>query len=198
MNNDRIERQLNFLNEVENLKVVYRRNRTKDRSRFENSAEHSWHVALLALVFAEHANETKLDLFKVVKLLLIHDLIEIYAGDTWLYDVAAVETQKEREQKAAQELFNLLPSDQAAEFKLLWFEFEERMSPEAKYAASIDLLQPLSNHLLSGVASDEGPKPSEASVFGRKAAIADGSSPLWELAKKLIEESTKNGLYLSE
>jgi putative hydrolase of HD superfamily len=195
MNSERIGQQLKFLNEIEALKVVYRRNRTNDRSRLENSAEHSWHVALMALVFAEHANEPKLNILKVIKLLLIHDLVEIYAGDTWIYDAADTETQESRENEAARRLFNLLPCDQAKEYHALWTEFEEKQTPEAKYATSIDLLQPLANHLLSGAASDEGPKPEVKSVVQKKSAIADASSALWVLAQGLIEQSADKGLY---
>lgn len=198
MSHERIEQQLSFLNEVEKLKVVYRRNKAVDRSRFENSAEHSWHVALMALVFAEHANDSNINLFEVVKLLLVHDLVEIYAGDTWVYDAEGIETQEDREREAAQKLFSLLPWDQAEEFNSLWIEYENKSSPEAKYAASIDLLQPLANHLLSGSASDEGPKPGVKSVLKRKAEIADASSPLWALAQRLIEQSEEKGLYVPE
>jgi putative hydrolase of HD superfamily len=198
MIHERIEQQLRFLNEVEKLKVVYRQNKAVDRSRFENSAEHSWHVALMALVFAEHADEPNINLFKVVKLLLVHDLVEVYAGDTWIYDAIGTETQEGREREAAQKLFGLLPPDQAEEFKSLWLEFENRISPEAKYAASVDMLQPLANHLLSGAPSDEGPKPGVVSVLQRKAEIADASSPLWALAQRLIEQSAVKGLYARE
>jgi putative hydrolase of HD superfamily len=198
MSQERIEQQLRFLNEIEKLKMVYRQNKAIDRSRFENSAEHSWHVALMALVFAEHADNADINFFKVVKLLLIHDLVEIYAGDTWVYDTAGTETQESREREAAQKLFSLLPSDQAEEFKSLWFEFENKESPEAKYAASVDMLQPLANHLLSGAASDEGPKPGVTSVLKRKVEIAAASSSLWVLAQRLIEQSAAKGLYTHE
>jgi putative hydrolase of HD superfamily len=195
MSNERIAQQLNFLNEIEKLKVVYRRNRTADRSRFENSAEHSWHVAMMALVFAEHSNDPGLDVLKVVKLLLVHDLVEIYAGDTWIYDAVGVETQESREDEAARRLFGLLPPDQAEEFHSLWGEFEERQSHEAKFAAGIDLLQPLANHLLSGSPSDEGPKIAVQSVVQKKSPIAGASSSLWVLAQQIIEQSAKRGLY---
>lgn len=198
MSHQRIEQQLCFLNEVEKLKVVYRQNRVVDRSRFENSAEHSWHVALMALVFAEHSNDSNINLFRVVKLLLVHDLVQIYAGDTWVYDAVGARTQEDREREAAQQLFGLLPSDQAEEFKSMWTEFESQSSAEAKYAASVDMLQPLANHLLSGAAYDEGPKPGVKAVRKRKAAIADASLPLWALAQQLIEQSAEKGLYAPE
>lgn len=112
----RLDKQLAFLNEVEKLKIVYRRNMTIDRTRRENSAEHSWHLALFALVLGEHSSERGLDMFKVVKMLLIHDLVEVYAGDTWAYDPDAGIAQADKELQSAYALFGILPEDQALEF----------------------------------------------------------------------------------
>lgn len=151
---ERLQAQMKFLNELEKLKAVYRRNKVSDRSRCENSAEHSWHVAMMALVLAEHADTSELDLWRVVKMLLIHDVVEIYAGDTWAYDEGGATTQQQKESLAAETLFGLLPDDQAREFLSLRREFEERSTAEAAFAASIDAFQPLSNHLLSGRAGD--------------------------------------------
>ena len=190
----RLQSQMKFLNEVEKLKVVYRRNKTIDLSRSENSAEHSWHVALMALILSEHADTKSLDMFKVVKMLLVHDLVEIYAGDTWIYDLAAIREQKELESEGAKRLFALLPADQGEELNALWQEFEQRATPEAAFAASIDALQPLSNHLLSGSPDDEE-RPAEQAVLDRKRHIGASSTDLWQLAQILIEESTNKGLY---
>jgi len=189
----RLTQQLAFLNEIEKLKLIYRRNRTVDRTRFENSAEHSWHLAVMALLLAEHAN-TPLDLFKVVKMLLIHDLVEIYAGDTWLYDPEANASQAEREQDSAAKLFGLLPTDQAEAFTQLWLEFEARQTPEAQYAAALDALQPLANHLISGDPNEE-PRPQVEQVIARKRHIAQSAPALWEAAQQLIEQSKQAGLY---
>lgn len=195
MMDERLTQQLAFLNEIEKLKIVYRRNRTIDRARFENSAEHSWHVALMALVLAEHAHTPDLDLFKVVKMLLLHDLVEIYAGDTWLYDVAATNTQAAREQMSASTLYALLPATQANEFSALWQEFTARSTPEAKFAAAIDALQPLVNHLLTGSPDDDGSRPPVAAVLARKQPIGESAPALWELAKSIIDQSAQRGLY---
>lgn len=192
---DRLTQQFTFLNEIEKLKIVYRRNRTIDRARFENSAEHSWHVALMAIVLAEHADARGIDMFKVVKILLIHDLVEIYAGDTWLYDAAATNTQTVREQASASTLYGLLPATQASEFTALWQEFEERSTPEAKFAAAIDALQPLVNHLLTGSPDDDGPRPPVDAVLARKQQIGESAPALWELAKSIINRSAQIGLY---
>lgn len=195
---ERLSNQLAFLNEIEKLKVVYRRNQTVDRSRFENSAEHSWHVALMALVLAEHAGSPALDVLKVVKLLLIHDLVEIYAGDTWLYDAQAAKDQAQREARSADRLFGMLPPDQAAEFRALWDEFEARDTPESRFAAAIDALQPLANHLLSGAADPAEPTPTRLQVIERKRHIAASSPALWEIAQSIIAASARAGLYRDE
>jgi len=194
---ERLHEQIQFLNEIEKLKVVYRRNKTVAPVRFENSAEHSWHVALMALLLSEHANNDALDLLKVVKMLLIHDLVEIYAGDTWLYDVDAAARQGDKEAAAADKLFALLPADQATEFRSLWDEFEARESAEATYAASIDALQPLLNHLLTSEQPEE-PRPTTLDVLQRKRHIAHGSEALWAVAQAVIEQSTAEGLYRAE
>lgn len=190
--NERLDRQMDFLDAVEALKVVERRNRTVDRARRENSAEHSWHVALMALVLAEHA-EPGIDRLRVVAMLLVHDLVEIHAGDTWLYDDAAVADQAEREADAAARLFARLPDDQAAHFLALWREFDARETPEARFAAAIDALQPLANHVLSGD-PDESPRPARSQVLARKEAIAAFPN-LWERAVALVEVSVAHGLY---
>ncbi|MBV9788018.1 MAG: HD domain-containing protein [Chloroflexi bacterium] len=195
---DRLAQQLAFLNEIEKLKLVYRRNKTVDQSRYENSAEHSWHVALMALMLAEHTDTPSMDLFKVLKMLLIHDLVEIYAGDTWLYDAQAALVQAEHETLAAQRLFALLPADQAAEFHTLWQEFDARATPEAAFAAAIDGLQPLLNHLLSGDPADQAVLISRADVLRRKQHIETSSHALWNVAQTVIEESTQRGLYHAE
>jgi putative hydrolase of HD superfamily len=191
----RLRSQMAFLNELEKLKTVYRRNRTVDRSRQENTAEHSWHVAMMAIVLLEHADTRDMDLWKIVKMLLIHDIVEIVAGDTWLYDSTSPLQQNEEEEKAAQKLFSLLPSDQADEFLKLWREFNERSSPEAAFAAGIDALQPLANHLASGEQGDVVSTPSVQQVVERKRHIENSSRVLWQAAQELIQESVKKGLY---
>jgi putative hydrolases of HD superfamily len=192
---DRVQDQLRFLNEIEKLKGVYRRNRTLDQGRFENSAEHSWHVTLMALVLSEYANNQPIDLFKVVKMLLIHDLVEIYAGDTWVYDAVGSATQADREAQAATKLFSLLPADQGAALHTLWKEFETRTTAEAVYAVAIDALQPLTNHLLTSDGMVEEPMPTQRDVIHRKRHIELGSTMLWEVAQTIIATSTAKGLY---
>lgn len=194
---ERIEAQMKFLNEAEKLKNVYRRNKTIDGLRAESSAEHSWHISLMAVVLLEHADHKALDVLRILKMLLVHDLVEIYAGDTWLYDADRVEDQTERESEAAQRLFAMLPADQAHEFLALWREFEDRKTPDALFAAAIDSLQPLSNHLLSGSLGGESEPIEQSAVLDRKRHIAESSRELWELAQRIIRESAARGLYKS-
>jgi putative hydrolase of HD superfamily len=186
---------MNFLNELEKLKGIYRRNKVLDRSRGESSAEHSWHIAVMAFVLAEHVDTDEINLWKVVKMLLLHDIVEVYAGDTWAYDISGNLSQQEREDRAAAKLFSLLPDDQAVEFEALRKEFDEGATPEAAFAASIDALQPLSNHLLSGKKGDDEPAPSRNDVLRRKSHIEKTSRSLWELAQGLIHDSVQHGLY---
>jgi putative hydrolases of HD superfamily len=195
---DRLDQQMAFLTEIEKLKVVYRRNQTINRSRPESSAEHSWHVALMALILFEHAADGGMDVFKVLKMLLIHDLVEVYAGDTWLYDQDRVADQEDRESQSAAKLFSLLPDDQAVDLRQLWTDFESRSSAEAKYAAAIDALQPLSNWLLAGSADEPGERPSQSQVLERKRHIGDASQALWSLAKRVVAESAEKGFYAAD
>lgn len=190
MSFETLTRQIDFLGEVEKLKTVTRANRTLD-GRLENSAEHSWHVALMALLLQQYAPPS-LDLLKLTRMLLIHDIVEIDAGDTWLY-AADQQHKAEAEENAAQRLFGLLPEPQAAEYLELWHEFENRSSAEARFAAAIDGIQPLLNHLLTGD-PDDGVIALEQ-VRARKAYIEDHAPELWELTQHLIRASTDKGLY---
>jgi len=186
-----LQQQLAFLREIEKLKGVTRANRTLD-GRQENSAEHSWNVALMALILGDYA-ESSLDLLKVVKLLLIHDLVEIEAGDTWLF-AADQSTKVAKEEAAAIHLYAHLPAYQQAEYLPLWREFEARTTPEAQFAAAIDGLQPLLNHLLTGDPADAVLTVEQ--VLAKKRFIRQCAPKLWGLVEQLIEESAVRGLYL--
>ena len=188
---DSLLRQVDFLCEIEKLKGVARANRTLDGRR-ENSAEHSWHVALMALLLQEHATG-ELDMLKVVSMLLIHDIVEIDVGDTWLYDQNRG-AKSAAEEQAAERLYALLPPPQHQQYLALWREFEARESAEARYAAAIDGIQPLLNHLLTGSPRD-GVIPLDK-VRSRKAYIEEHAPGLWDLVEKLIQKSTERGLYV--
>jgi putative hydrolase of HD superfamily len=185
-----------FINEIEKLKVVYRQNSVVDHSRQENSAEHSWHVTLMAVLLAGFSNDKGLDLLKIVKMLLIHDIVEIDAGDTFLYDAAANESKADAEREAAKRIFGILPEALGNELLGLWEEFEKRTGPEAKFAAALDSLQPLMNHLNNKNLKYRDHQVRTAQVLEKKKHIAEGSAVLWEYAQEVIRKSEAAGLYL--
>ena len=190
---ERLGRQMAFLREIDKLKSVYRRTLLMDGSRFENDAEHSWHLAVMAVLLAEHANTRDLDLGKVIRMVLAHDLVEIDAGDTYVYDTAGNVGKVEREARAAERIFGLLPGDQAAEFRALWDEFETRETPEARFAAALDRVQPLLHNFATrgvvwrqhGITSDR--------VAERNRHVVEGSRALWTYAEGLIREAVARG-----
>src|SRR5580658_9097881 len=137
MTHERLEDQVRFILEVDRLKEVFRQTLCTQSRRAENDAEHSWHLCLAVIVLAEHANEPGLDVLRVLKMLIIHDLVEIDAGDTFAYDTARIAGQHEREARAADRIFGLVPADQGGEFRALWDEFEEKRTPEARFSAAI-------------------------------------------------------------
>jgi putative hydrolase of HD superfamily len=192
---DRLEQQLRFVLELDRLKSVYRRTYLIDGTRHENSAEHSWHLALLAMTLAEHANEP-LDVAKVIRMVLIHDIVEIDAGDTYIY--AAQGDKAEREHQAADRLFGLLPADQAAEFRNLWEEFEKASTPEARFANALDRFMPqLHNYHTQGRSWKEHGITAER-VLTRNIDIAYGSETLWEWTQTLIQQADDEGMFPDE
>ncbi len=190
---DRLQRQIAFLVEADKVKTILRRNRVvADPSRRENDAEHMYHFALMAMVLAEHANRP-VNTFRVLQMILIHDLVEIDAGDTFVYDVQAQAGKREREELAADRIFGLLPVDQAREMRALWEEFEAEETPEARFAASLDRLQPLlSNcHTEGGAWKEYGiafPR-----VIERNSKIARGSTSLWTHARRMLDDALAKG-----
>ncbi|TOE23390.1 phosphohydrolase [Vibrio parahaemolyticus] len=190
---DRLEKQLALLIELDKLKSVLRRTRVKSaEGRLENSGEHSWHVALMAALMEEHAN-APVDICRVMKMLLIHDVVEIDAGDTFVYDTAATKEQAEKEIKAAERLFGMLPTDQGQELLALWQEFEAAQSDDAKYAKALDRLIPmLLNYHDNGQSWKENSVTREQALTINK-RIEFGSVTLWDKAKELIEEATEKG-----
>ncbi|EGR2692119.1 HD domain-containing protein [Vibrio parahaemolyticus] len=190
---DRLEKQLALLIELDKLKSVLRRTRVKSaEGRLENSGEHSWHVVLMAVLMEEHAN-APVDIYRVMKMLLIHDVVEIDAGDTFVYDTAATKDQAEKEIKAAERLFGMLPTDQGQELLALWQEFEAAQSDDAKYAKALDRLIPmLLNYHNNGQSWKENSVTREQALTINK-RIEFGSVTLWDKAKELIEEATEKG-----
>ena len=188
---DRFRRQIEFILEADKLKNVLRKTILMDRSRRENSAEHSWHIALTVLILSEYAKDSDVDLFRVMKILLVHDLIEIDAGDTYCYDDQGRKDQARREKKAADRIFNLLPADQATTLRELWDEFEERETPESKFANAMDRLQPfLHNYVTEGQIWQENNIKS-AQVKSRMRPLDDGAPILWNYVSSLIDDGVK-------
>jgi putative hydrolase of HD superfamily len=192
--NIRLQHQIKFIIEIDKLKQVLRQTFITNKSRKENSAEHSWHIALMAIILTENAEISQIDVLKVVKMLLIHDLVEIDAGDTFCYDDIALEDQHTRELQAAKRIFNLLPPDQAQQFKLLWKEFETCQTSNSRFANALDRLQPLlSNYYTDGKAWQEH-NIKRHQVVARNCMIEKGAPKLWRYALKLIEDAVEQGI----
>ena len=192
MNNARLEQQIQFILEIDKLKHIIRRSYLVNGQRRENTAEHSWHLAMMALLLTEHANES-VNMFRVLKMVLIHDIVEIDAGDTYLYDEMGQLDKADREQKAAIRLFGFLPADQAEEFHQLWQEFEARDTPDARFANSLDRLMPLlHNYHSKGIAWHEHGITSER-VSWINERIQDGSNTLAELSRQIITDAIADG-----
>ncbi|MDE1325075.1 HD domain-containing protein [Vibrio aestuarianus] len=189
----RLGQQLELVMELDRLKSVLRRTRVKSADgRLENSAEHSWHVALMAVLMEEHSNQP-VDIAKVIKMLLLHDIVEIDAGDTFVYDVVASAEQEENELKAAQRLFALLPKEQGDELLAVWLEFEAAQSAEALFAKALDRIIPmlLNFHNQGQSWLEHGVTRQQALTVNRR--IDDGSHALWQHAQQMIEQATLNG-----
>ncbi|HEY1686525.1 MAG TPA: HD domain-containing protein [Tepidisphaeraceae bacterium] len=189
---DRLEQQIRFIVEIDRLKAICRRTMLIDRSRDENSAEHSWHIALMAPLLAEYA-DAKVDLLKVMKMLLVHDVVEIDAGDTYCYDASAHADKAQREQAGAKRIFGLLPSDQATEFRALWEEFEAAKTPEAKFANAMDRLQPLINNFHGEGASWKGNGITVQQVEKRMEPVGAAARSLGEYVRQVLEISLERG-----
>ena len=184
----RLARQIAFILELDKLKSILRRTRLIDDPRHENSAEHSWHISVMAIVLAEHSN-APIDTLRVVKMLLVHDIVEIDAGDTFVYDETGYDTKAAREQDAAVRIFGLLPPDQQGEMHALWREFEACQTPEAKFAAALDRLMPVLHNVHTNGYTWRTHGVTPAQVTTRNAPIGDGAEALWRYAHTLIEDT---------
>lgn len=191
---ERLQRQIEFIIEIDKLKSVLRRSYLINGARKENTAEHSWHLLVMALVLAEHAND-EVDLLKVMKLLVVHDIVEIDAGDTFVYDSVGALTKSDRETAAAERIFGLLPADQSAQVRALWDEFEAGDLPEARWARALDRLMPLlHNYHTQGRSWREHGIRSEQ-VLARNAQISQGSEALWVYAQTIIADAVSKGYF---
>jgi putative hydrolases of HD superfamily len=190
---ERVASQIAFLLEADKLKLILRRSLLVDGSRRENSAEHSWHLALAAVVLREHA-ATGCDLVRVLELVVVHDLVEIDAGDTFAYDVPGQSTKAAREMAAADRIFGLLPAGQAAHFRQLWDEFEAHESAEARFAHALDRLQPLLQNAASGGGSWRTHNVTRAQVLARMAPIKEDLPALWPSVLDIVETFSASGV----
>jgi putative hydrolases of HD superfamily len=183
----RLRRQLEFLVEIDHLKQVFRRSYLIGVDRNENSAEHSWHLAVAAMVLAEYSKE-EIDVSRVIRLVLVHDLVEIDAGDTFIYDDAGNAAKAAKERAAAERVFGFLPEEQAQEFMNLWLEFEERQTAEAKFAFALDRLMPILHNAFTQGRSwkEHGIRQEEA--LSKNRPMSDGAPELWRTAQALIKQ----------
>ena len=187
----RLQQQIEFMLEIDKLKHILRRTILTDRSREENSAEHSWHIAIAVFLFSEYAQDQNIDWYRVIKILLVHDLVEIDAGDTYCYDHQSRKDQAQREQKAAERIFKILPLDQSISFRELWDEFENRETPESKYANALDRFQPfLQNYATKGQIWQKN-NITRRQVKDRMQPMFDGTPLLWNLVELLIDDAVQ-------
>lgn len=189
---ERLEKQLAFSLEIDKEKNIFRQTHLSGHGRRENDAEHAWHMAIMAYLLREYANE-RVDILRVMLMCLIHDIVEIDAGDTYAYDAEGLKTQKEREDKAKERLFSLLPDDQRAELTALFDEFEAYETPEARYAHALDNLQPLilNNSNDGGDWKEHG--VTAATVYGRQRKTRLGSEKLFEVTDRILQSNIKKG-----
>ena len=189
---DRIKKQLDFSLEIDKEKNIFRQTHLSDKGRNENDAEHAWHMAVMAYLLKEYANE-KIDISRVMLMCLIHDIVEIDAGDTYAYDKEGIKSQKQRENLAKQRIFSILPDDQKDEMTALFDEFEECETPEAKYAHAMDNLQPLilNNSNDGGDWKEHGVTARQ--VYERQSKTRLGSEKLYEITDRIIQDNIKKG-----
>lgn len=190
---DNLIKQVNFIKEIDKLKYIQRKTKLFNSDRNENDAEHSWHLAMMAIVLAEHSDKP-IDVLKVLKMVLIHDIVEIDAGDTFIYDSTKNHTNTNEELLAAKRIFGLLPTEQAEEFIEIWKEFEDGITDEAKFAKSMDRFEPLlQNTSNNGGTWAEYNVPFQK-VYDKKKAIQNGSTTIWKYAENLLNESVEKGI----
>ncbi|MGL6173701.1 MAG: HD domain-containing protein [Cellulosilyticaceae bacterium] len=193
MLNERLKKQMEFLIEIDKVKNIFRMSYVTDKSRHENDAEHSWHLGIMAFIFSEYVEED-VDINKVMKMVLIHDLVEIYAGDTFAFDEKGYEDKAEREKLAADKIFGMLPEDQGVELRALWDEFETGETKEAKYGDMLDRMQPLLlNYVTQGGSWSEHSIPVEKVYKRNEITLKEGPQALKDIVNYVIDECVAKG-----
>ncbi|MFR1202758.1 MAG: HD domain-containing protein [Blautia sp.] len=189
---DRLKEQIDFILEIDKMKEILRQNYLADGSARENDADHSWHLAMMALILSEYSNE-KVDVTRVVPMVLAHDLVEIDAGDTYAYDEAGTLTKETREKAAADRIFGILPKEQGTWMRGLWDEFEACNTPESRFAHVLDNSLPLFlNHAAGGISWKEH-KVKRSQIYKRNRITGEGSAKIWEYMQELIQENINKG-----
>lgn len=190
---ERLKKQVEFLIEIDNIKHIFRKTKLFNKSRFENAAEHAWHLAVMALVMNEYSNE-KIDVLKVIKMVLIHDIVEIDTGDVIVYDTQMRKLAEEKEKIAAERIFGILPDDQKEEFIDLWREFEEKKTPESKFAAAIDRFEPILQNQLTEYCAWKAHDVTIDMLHDKNKHIRDGSNVIWDVVKSIFLEAKSKGV----
>lgn len=193
MNADQLLQQIEFIKEIDKVKYIQRKTKLLNSDRCENDAEHSWHLAMMAIVLATHANEP-VDVLKVVKMVLIHDIVEIDAGDTFIYDTQKNHSNTDEELLAAKRIFGILPEAQAAEMIAIWEEFEAGHTMEAKFARTMDRLEPLLQNTSNNGGTWREFNVDYKKVYEKKSVMKEGSSAIWAYAEQLINDSVAKGI----
>ena len=189
---ERLQKQLDFILEIDQEKNIFRQTHLSGHGRNENDAEHAWHMAIMAYLLQEYSNE-KIDVARVMLMCLIHDVVEIDAGDTYAYDAEGLKTQKAREEAAKERLYSMLPEDQKADLVAIFDEFEERKTPEAKFARALDNLQPLLLNHSNGGGDWKNHDVTAEQVYGRQSRTREGSEKLFEVTDQILKENIAKG-----
>ena len=195
--NHRLTQQIQFIIEIDKLKTILRQTFLTDSSRRENSAEHSWHLAMMTMVLEEYALPHT-DLFRAMKMALIHDIVEIDAGDTFCFDIQGNQHKAQREEKAADRIFGILPQEQQKEMRSLWNEFEARVTPSAKFAAALDRIQPLLHNQQTSGGTWKTHDIKLHQVMKRMSPVQEGTPQLWSFVIQVIDECIADGYLLRE
>lgn len=188
-----IDQQMRFLAEIDQMKSVYRQTLLIDRSRTETDAEHSWHLAMMAMTLFEYGKDPSVDLLRVLQMVLVHDLVEIYAGDTFAYDTEGNRTKAQREKEAADRLFAMLPEEQGAAYRALWEEFDSVQTPDARFATAMDRLQPFLNNYMTEGHSWRQRHVTEKQVRTRVGMIEDTVPEIWPYVERMLAECIRKG-----
>lgn len=193
MNSNDLEKQISFIKEIDKLKYIERKTRLFNSERHENDAEHSWHLAMMAVVLSQHSN-SEVDMLKVIKMLLIHDIVEIDAGDTFLFDTKKNHTNTEEELIAAKRIFGLLPENQANELIAIWEEFEAGETAESKFAKAMDCFEPMLQNASNNGGTWKEFNVSYDTVIEKKKRMKEGSETVWNYAKNMVDDCVEKGM----